>query len=323
MCSCIDNAELPLDDRTRWSNERLIAYEFSSWNTSSCICKDSGDSCQTDPGTGATFSPITGNYFIGNATSELIVEPNGEPGGVGTGAADDDICNYDRVAFTSSTAGVGTDNWSGGSADQTEKQKARTLTLSYEDKSCIVITFSVPMQYTAENSSEPVLPKYSITNRYDNDENNNNKPLGYGRNFLIDGGVCEPRPPQMCKYPTSPPSPTSPPETVPRPPSAPPSPLPPPPSPSSPSTLLPSNLLCPTPTNKPCRVTSECTEGETCIPYRNRRLVRGSATKVKDRMRKRGLRKLLFYVAPVVGTCGYTAGDNARPDGTVCTHARR
>ena len=91
--------------------------------------------------------------------------------------------------------------------------------------------------------------------------------------------------------------------------------------PTSPSTSLPSNLLCPTPTNKPCRVTSECTEGETCIPYRRRQLVRGSATKMKERMRKRGLRKLLFSVAPVVGTCGYTAGENTRPDGTVCTRA--
>ena len=60
-----------------------------------------------------------------------------------------------------------------------------------------------------------------------------------------------------------------------------------------------------------------CTEPETCISYRNRRLVRGSSQSLKQRMRKRGIRKLLFSVAPVIGTCGLASG-TMMPDGRLC-----
>jgi hypothetical protein len=66
---------------------------------------------------------------------------------------------------------------------------------------------------------------------------------------------------------------------------------------SCPSTCSPSNI--------DCRSTADCPASECCIPYRNRRLVHGSAMSIKERLRKRlRKRQLLFSVAPIIGSCG-------------------
>ena len=75
-----------------------------------------------------------------------------------------------QVAFTSSTKGNGEDNAVNPDA-LTDQQKARAVTLNYQYKSCIVITFSVPAM-----DAEPQSTKYDGT-KYD-----------YGRNFLFSGG---------------------------------------------------------------------------------------------------------------------------------------
>jgi len=59
------------------------------------------------------------------------------------------------------------------------------------------------------------------------------------------------------------------------------------------------------PSNIDCRSDDDCPQGETCIAYRNRRLVHGKAVGIKDRLRKhRRQRKLLFSGAPNIGSCG-------------------
>ena len=79
------------------------------------------------------------------------------------------------VAFTSSTKGIGEDNAVNPDA-LTNQQKARAVTLNYQYKSCIVITFSVPA-IDAE-------PQYAVTSgtKYDGSK------YDYGRNFLFSGG---------------------------------------------------------------------------------------------------------------------------------------
>ena len=115
------------------ANERLVARDMQSWQTSSEM--------KYDP-------PIP---------TELNVTVGGS---AGVGA----------VAFTSSTKGTGKDNAVNPDA-LTNQQKARAVTLNYQYKSCIVITFSVPAM-----DAEPQSTKYDGT-KYD-----------YGRNFLFSGG---------------------------------------------------------------------------------------------------------------------------------------
>jgi len=257
------------------ARERLIASGYTSWATSF-------QECDISQGVGKDIP------MLDRSPSELVVDA---PGTAGLVVADGDsmpdyaeVCtgisgteSGTEVAFASSTDGNGNDNPTD-PANLSEQQRKRAVTLTYQEKQCIVVTFSVPLVAAS--------PLNSISNKFGNGaagpDADKDKQIGFGRNFLFSGGSLE-----CMQTPTTP---------VHDPPT-----------------------LCPIPTDKPCRVTSECTEGETCIPYRRRQLVRGSATKMKERMRKRGLRKLLFSVAPVVGSCGYTAGNNNRPDGTVCT----
>ena len=160
---CADDAELSADDAEH-AKERLVARDMQSWQTSTEM--------NYDP-------PIP---------TELKVDVGGSAG-------------VDTVAFTSTTRGTGNDN-AADPANLTLQQKARAVTLNYQDKSCINITFSVPAK--KDN------PQYKVTS--------DDTKFTYGRNFLFSGGggvnfECTRTSPPPSASPSPPPMPppTSPP----------------------------------------------------------------------------------------------------------------
>ena len=108
--------------------------------------------------------------MLDRSPSELVVDA---PGTAGLVVADGDsmpdyaeVCtgisgteSGTEVAFASSTDGNGNDNPTD-PANLSEQQRKRAVTLTYQEKQCIVVTFSVPLVAAS--------PLNSISNKFGN-----------------------------------------------------------------------------------------------------------------------------------------------------------